>query len=100
MFILDCPHHGARTLVTYDAVRTVTNTDAGIVIEVECWCGGLATVVTGRHAVAPGTYVTPAPAALVPLPAPAAPTTDAPAPVTAVPAPSPVPALAGCGVAA
>lgn len=50
MFAIDCHHHGARTLVSTDDIRRIDNTDHGIVLEVECWCGGLVTVVTGHDA--------------------------------------------------
>jgi hypothetical protein len=50
MYIIDCPHHGKRTIVPLDAIRSLENTPQGIVLEIECWCGGIVTVVTGRAA--------------------------------------------------
>ncbi|SHN45641.1 hypothetical protein [Cryptosporangium aurantiacum] len=50
MFAIDCHHHGARTLASTDDIRRIEHTDRGIVMEVECWCGGIVTVVTGRTA--------------------------------------------------
>ncbi|MFI5958247.1 hypothetical protein [Cryptosporangium sp. NPDC051539] len=50
MFAIDCPHHGARTLASTDDIRRYDNTDHGIVMEVECHCGGLVTITTGRNA--------------------------------------------------
>ena len=50
MFAIDCPHHGARTLASTDDIRNYENTQHGIVLEVECHCGGIVTVVTGRNA--------------------------------------------------
>jgi len=53
MFAIDCPHHGARTLASTDDIRRYQNTEHGIVMEVECHCGGVVTVVTGRAAAKP-----------------------------------------------
>ena len=55
MFAIDCHHHGARTLASTDDIRRMDHTDHGIVMEVECWCGGIVTVVTGRAATTPAT---------------------------------------------
>jgi hypothetical protein len=48
MFAIDCPHHGARALATTDQILRYENTEHGIELLVECWCGGLVTVVNGR----------------------------------------------------
>ncbi|WP_035858409.1 hypothetical protein [Cryptosporangium arvum] len=53
MFAIDCHHHGARTLASTDDIRNYRNTDHGIELEVECWCGGIVTVTTGRSAATP-----------------------------------------------
>jgi hypothetical protein len=89
MFAIDCPHHGARTLASTDDVRRIDNTDHGIVLEVECWCGGIVTIVTGHHAA-------PAPALTNPMSTPAAPAVVE----TATPAPAAERLPVACGAAA
>jgi acetyltransferase-like isoleucine patch superfamily enzyme len=50
MFAIDCPSHGRQVLVTDRRIRSLANTDHGIVIDVECWCGTHVTLLTGRAA--------------------------------------------------
>jgi hypothetical protein len=50
MLIIECPTHGSQVLVTDRRIRSLANTDHGIVLDVECWCGTHVTVVTGRKA--------------------------------------------------
>ena len=50
MFAIDCPSHGRQVLVTDRRIRSLANTDHGIVLDVECWCGTHVTLVTGRSA--------------------------------------------------
>ena len=50
MFAIDCPTHKSQVLVTDRRIRSLANTDHGIVIDVECWCGTHVTLVTGRSA--------------------------------------------------
>lgn len=50
MFTIDCPTHGHPVLVTDEHIRSLTNTDHGIVLDIECWCGTHVTLVTGRSA--------------------------------------------------
>jgi hypothetical protein len=52
MFAVHCPRHGARVLLTERRIRVLHNTDAGIVIEAECYDGERVFVVTGRAAAA------------------------------------------------
>ena len=53
MFTVDCPRHGRPVLLPASRIRGLHNTDAGILLRVECWCGTLITVRTGRRAAAP-----------------------------------------------
>ncbi len=50
MFAIDCPTHGSRVLVTERRIRNLVNTPAGILLDVECWCGTHVQVLTGRNA--------------------------------------------------
>lgn len=56
MFAINCPVHRSRILVSEQRVRSLRNTDQGIVLEVECYCGYTETVRTGRRR-APSTIV-------------------------------------------
>lgn len=47
-----CPRHGTRVLLTERRIRGMHNTDAGIVMELECYDGERIFVVTGRGAAA------------------------------------------------
>jgi hypothetical protein len=49
MFTIDCPTHGTRMLLTERRIRSLRNTDSGIVLELECYCGHRATINTGRR---------------------------------------------------
>lgn len=49
MFTIDCPNHGTRMLLTERRIRSLRNTDSGIILELECYCGHRATVCTGRR---------------------------------------------------
>jgi hypothetical protein len=48
MFVIDCPRHESKVLVFETRIRSLTNTDTGIVLDVECWCGQHVTIQTGR----------------------------------------------------
>lgn len=50
MFDHTCPVCGTHELVFIDRVRSVTNTDHGIVVEFLCTCGTTGHLVTGKHA--------------------------------------------------
>ena len=52
MFAVHCPRHGTRVLLTERRIRVLHNTEAGIVIEAECYDGERVFVVTGRCATA------------------------------------------------
>jgi hypothetical protein len=45
MFAINCPAHGSKVLVGTRRIRSLVNTEHGIVLDVECYCG--ARVVTG-----------------------------------------------------
>jgi hypothetical protein len=48
MFDLDCPHCSTRRLLSPGRVRGLVNDAAGIHVTLQCWCGGLSTIRTGR----------------------------------------------------
>lgn len=50
MFAVHCPRHRTRVLLTERRIRALHNTEAGVVIEAECYDGERVFVVTGRHA--------------------------------------------------
>ncbi len=50
MFAIECPTHGRRVLAFEDQIRSLVNTDRGIILDVECSCGTHVVVLTGRHA--------------------------------------------------
>ncbi|GAA3395423.1 hypothetical protein [Cryptosporangium minutisporangium] len=104
MFAIDCHHHGARTLASTDDIRRMDHTDHGIVMEVECWCGGIVTVVTGRAATTQPARAasTPAAPAAVATPATVAASATSATAVTSAIAASPTSdrELVGCGTAA
>lgn len=52
MFAVHCPRHGTRVLLTERRIRALHNTEAGIVIEAECYDGERVFVITGRGAAA------------------------------------------------
>src|SRR5690606_18667564 len=49
MLAVCCPTHGRRVMVPETRIRYLRNTDDGIQLEVECWCGARVTVHTGRN---------------------------------------------------
>ncbi|MFI5840649.1 hypothetical protein ACIA8K_13160 [Catenuloplanes sp. NPDC051500] len=49
MFAIDCPQHRSRVLVSERRIRTIRNTERGILLDVECWCGRHVTLRTGRQ---------------------------------------------------
>ncbi|WP_219413226.1 hypothetical protein [Pseudonocardia nigra] len=49
MFLVHCPRHGSRVLLSERRIRALHNTPEGIVVEVECHDGERIRVVTGRH---------------------------------------------------
>lgn len=55
MFLIDCSSHGRPILLTAARIRGLRNTDHGILLELECWCGTRAHLTTGRNA--PGVAV-------------------------------------------
>jgi hypothetical protein len=53
MFAIDCPQHGARVLIGPRRIRAFHNTDRGILLSVECYCGHRVALRTGRRPTAP-----------------------------------------------
>lgn len=49
MLSIYCPKHGSEVLVGTRQIRGFTNTEHGIAVEVECYCGHRVTGGTGRH---------------------------------------------------
>ncbi|HEY8452414.1 MAG: hypothetical protein FWJ70_07410 [Micromonosporaceae bacterium] len=45
---IDCPVHARRVLVPPSRIRSLSNTATGIVVVVECWCGAVVRLRTGR----------------------------------------------------
>jgi len=48
VYVINCPRHG-RIMVPHTRIRRLHNTSQGILLELECWCGTLVTLRTGRH---------------------------------------------------
>ena len=49
LFDVFCPVHGTTVLLPVSRIRGMANTDAGIVIEMECYDGARVTFATGRR---------------------------------------------------
>jgi hypothetical protein len=49
MFAIDCSQHGGRVLVGPGRIRAFHNTDRGILLSVECYCGHRVALLTGRR---------------------------------------------------
>ncbi|WP_433088926.1 hypothetical protein ACQP1P_21975 [Dactylosporangium sp. CA-052675] len=52
MFVIDCPAHRSRVLLSERRVRSLRNTDAGVLLDLECYCGHVERIRTGRAAAA------------------------------------------------
>ena len=52
MFEFNCSHCGNRSLIFESQVRGIRNDEAGIHVEVTCWCGETGEILTGRAAAA------------------------------------------------
>lgn len=50
MFVVDCPTHRSPVLLPVSRIRALANTETGIRVLVECWCGACLHLRTGRHA--------------------------------------------------
>jgi len=48
MLAINCPTHGTKVLVGTRRIRSLINTDNGIVLHVQCYCGTHVVVGTGR----------------------------------------------------
>jgi hypothetical protein len=81
MFLIECPHCQRRELRGYRGLRSLTNTENGIVLTADCTnCGGTVTVLTGRPTAAPATTEAGAPVTDAATPPPVATPAGAPAP--------------------
>jgi hypothetical protein len=49
MFVAHCPRHGSRVLLGYSDVERVENTDDGILVHYQCFCGARWAERTGRR---------------------------------------------------
>lgn len=49
MFSISCPTHGSNVLVGIGRIRSLTNTEAGVLLDIECYCGTHVAVGTGRR---------------------------------------------------
>jgi hypothetical protein len=49
MFAIKCPVHGSKVLVGNRRIRSLVNTERGILLDVECYCGTHVAVGTGRN---------------------------------------------------
>ncbi len=50
MLSIYCPRHGSEVLVGTGRIRNLINTDHGIRLHVECYCGYHVHTTTGRRA--------------------------------------------------
>lgn len=48
MFAIQCPVHRSRVLVSERRIRALRNTEHGILLDVECYCGHIERIRTGR----------------------------------------------------
>ncbi|GAA3296951.1 MULTISPECIES: hypothetical protein [Dactylosporangium] len=48
MFVIDCPAHRSRVVLSERRIRCLRNTDAGILLDLECYCGHIERILTGR----------------------------------------------------
>ncbi len=49
MFVIDCPAHGSRVLLSERRIRNLRNTDSGVQLDLECYCGHVERIHTGRR---------------------------------------------------
>jgi hypothetical protein len=49
MFAINCPVHESKVLVGSRRVRSLINTERGILLDVECYCGARVVTGTGRN---------------------------------------------------
>ena len=50
MFVVDCPAHGGRTILSVDSITGLDQSDGRIDVHLRCWCGGRVVHHTGRAA--------------------------------------------------
>lgn len=49
MFVVDCPTHRGRTVLSVAAVTGIAQRDGVIDVTLRCWCGGTIVHRTGRN---------------------------------------------------
>ena len=50
MFVVDCPGHGARTVLSVSSITAIDQHDGIIDVRLRCWCGSSVVHRTGRNA--------------------------------------------------
>ncbi len=48
MFAINCPVHGSKVLIGTRRIRSLVNTERGILLDVECYCGARVVAGSGR----------------------------------------------------
>lgn len=48
MFVVDCPGHGTRTVLSLSSISGVDQHDGVIDVRLRCWCGASVVHRTGR----------------------------------------------------
>jgi len=48
MFVIDCPTHRSRVLLSERRIRNLRNTELGVLLDLECYCGHMERIRTGR----------------------------------------------------
>jgi hypothetical protein len=48
MMVIQCPTHQSEVLLTERRIRGIRNTEHGILMDVECYCGTHVVIRTGR----------------------------------------------------
>jgi hypothetical protein len=49
MFAINCPEHASKVLIGTRRIRSLVNTERGILLDVECYCGARVAVGTGQN---------------------------------------------------
>jgi len=49
MLSINCPEHGTEVLVGTRRIRSLVNTEHGIALHVQCYCGTHVVIGAGRH---------------------------------------------------
>ena len=49
MFVIDCPTHRSRVMLSERRIRNLRNTESGVLLDVECYCGHTERIRTGSR---------------------------------------------------